>query len=305
MESGVADSRANLPSTKDLEKLQKESPGLFTSGYFVLAAIDGASSAQRTQATFALNVANGGDSGQIAIIPRYAIDTAATQQLAEDLQWDAADFASATKTEAQIGGPAGTLADFHTLTADQLAALVAVTSGLLALLLMAFLRSVALPLVVVACGLLTTAATFGVLKLLFQGSDPLLGGPGYIDPMSIAGIFAAIFGITMVYEVHMLQRAREAVSAGADTRTALGIGLRHTAAAATGAAIAMISAIIPFVASGLAEVREFGIGIGLAIMLDALIVRPVLLPAAIEVLSRLHIPLKPLPPTHHVGGSPA
>ena len=74
------------------------------------------------------------------------------------------------------------------------------------------LRSVLVPIVAVALNLLTVAATFGVLTLLFAGSDPLLGGPGYIDAMSIIAIFSATFGLSIAYEVFLLARMREQCS---------------------------------------------------------------------------------------------
>ena len=64
------------------------------------------------------------------------------------------------------------------------------------------------------------AATFGVLTLLFTGSDPLLGGPGYIDAMSIIAIFSATFGLSIAYEVFLLARMREHVLAGDAPRRA-------------------------------------------------------------------------------------
>ena len=66
---------------------------------------------------------------------------------------------------------------------------------------MVALRTVVLPLVASAFNLLTAAATFGAMTLLFGGDDPVLGGPGYLDPMSVIGIFAAIFGISATYDV--------------------------------------------------------------------------------------------------------
>jgi hypothetical protein len=115
-----------------------------------------------------------------------------------------------------------------------------------------------------AFDLLTAAATFGILSLLYSGDDPLLGAPGYIDPISIIGIFAFVFGVSMVYEVVLLHRTREAFLATGDAHGAVRTGLQDTAAAATGAAAVMLAAII----------------------LDALIVRPVLLPAAASLLGR-------------------
>ncbi len=284
--AGVAKFRTKLPSPKDLQRLQAQSPGLFRSGYFVLAAIAGASPTERSQASFAVNLDRGGNAGQVTVFPRQAMEQPATQRLGEQLQASADRFAKATGTQAAVGGPAGSLADFRSETASRIAPVVIVTAVVVALLLMVLLRSVLLPLVAVAFDLLTAAATFGVMTLLFNGSDPLLGGPGYLDPMSIVAVFSVIFGLTMVYEVHLLQRTREAFITSGDPHRALRTGLRETAAAGTGAALAMIAAVAPFAATELMTVRQLAVGVAIAVLLDAVVVRPVLLPAAVELLGR-------------------
>jgi RND superfamily putative drug exporter len=86
--------------------------------------------------------------------------------------------------------------------------------------------------------------------------------------------------------VVLLQRTREAFLATGDARGAVRTGLAQTAAAATGAAAVMLAAVIPFAAVDLMSVQVFGVGVAIAIVLDALIVRPVLLPAAVAVLGR-------------------
>jgi X-X-X-Leu-X-X-Gly heptad repeat protein len=285
LESGVAQFRTDLPSPKDLERLQRSSPGLFDSGYFVLAAISGARPADRNQASFAVNLERGGSAGQITVVAKQPIESPSTQELGADLKASATDFAAATGTEAAVGGPAGSLADFRSETASRIWPVIGGLALAAVLLLVVLLRSVVLPVVAVAFDLLTAAATFGVLALLFDGSAPL-GGPGYLDPMSVIGIFAFVFGITMVYEVQLLQRTREALVGGADPPAALRTGLRATAGASTGAAIAMVAAAIPFALTELITVRQFAIGAAVAVVLDALIVRPVLLPAAVQVLGR-------------------
>jgi RND superfamily putative drug exporter len=283
-EAKVAKSRRAVPSTKDLERLQRESPGLFYSGYFVLSAIEGAPSAQRNQASFLVDLEGGGNAGQITVIPTQGIESTSTQELGVDLQRKADAFAAKTGTEVSVGGPAGSLSDFRSETASRIWPVVIITSVVVALLMMALLKTVVLPVVAVAFDLLTCAATFGIMTLLFGGDNPPLGGPGYLDPMSIIGIFSVVFGLSMVYEVHLLHRTREALVGGEDAESALRHGLRETAAAGTGAALVMVATIIPFATTGLLTIREFGVGVAIAIILDALIVRPVLLPAAVKVL---------------------
>jgi RND superfamily putative drug exporter len=134
--------------------------------------------------------------------------------------------------------------------------------------------------------LLTTAATFGVLAILFGGSAPPLGGPGYLDPITIISVFTVGFAITMAFSTLLLMRVREAYLAQRGAKQAVKTGLRETAAATTGAGLVMLAALIPFATTQLLNVRALGIGIGIAILMDVLIVRPVLLPAAAALLGR-------------------
>src|SRR4029079_3254068 len=138
-------------------------------------------------------------------------------------------------TEVAVGGNGGAFGDF---TSEGKAAFWPVVIGVsvvVLFMLIAMLRSVVLPTVAVAFALLTAGATFGILTLLYSGPDALLSGPGYIDPISIIGIFAFMCGFSMVYEVGLLYRTREAFLETGDARGALRTGLAETAVAATGA----------------------------------------------------------------------
>jgi RND superfamily putative drug exporter len=285
MKSGVVKFRRNLPSAEDLERLQAQAPGLFDSGYFVLSAIDGAQPSDRNQATFAVNLERGGDAGMITVIPKRPSSSEQTQQLGEDLVVMSQAFAKSSGTDVAVGGPAGELADFQSSVSADIWPVVIGVAIAITLLLMIALRSVLLPLVVVAFNLLTAAATFGILTLLTTGSDPVLGDAGYIDPLQIIETFAAIFGIALVYEVVLLYRTRELFLRTGRPHEALAHGLRETAGAATGAAAVMVAAVIPFAMSDLFNLT-LTIGLAIAILIDALIVRPVLLPAAVELLGR-------------------
>jgi RND superfamily putative drug exporter len=286
MEQGVATFRSKLPSTKDLERLQRESPGLFNSGYFVLAAIAGARPADRNQARFAVNLDRGGTAGQILIVPTAGSGSDVNVALGERLRHHADAFADATRTEVALGGQAAQFGDFDSAGTDKLWPVIGAVAAAVALLLMAFLRTVLLPLVSVACSLLACAVAFALLQVLYGGSDPLLGGPGSFSPVAIMGIFAAGFGITTMLQVVLLHRTREEYVATGDAHRALLVALRETAAAATGAAAVMIAAVVPFALSDFMTVAQFGIGLAAAILIDAVIVRPVVLPAAVEVLGR-------------------
>ena len=119
-------------------------------------------------------------------------------------------------------------------------------------------------------GLLVAAASFGVLQLLFGGSSPLLGGPGYLDPMSIIGIFTVAFGVTTTFSALLLMRTRDEYVSGVEGTSAVRIGLRETGAAATGAGLVMVASLIPFLTTSFVNVQQFGIGVAVAVLLDVL-----------------------------------
>ncbi|HEX5618849.1 MAG TPA: MMPL family transporter [Solirubrobacteraceae bacterium] len=286
MQVAVAKFRGQLPSAKDIEQLQASSPGLFNSGYFVLAAVAGSPASSRNQAASVVNLHGGGTAGMIMVVPEQSATTPTTQDLGKHLVTMSGEFAAATKTEAAVGGSGGALGDFDSEGSAKVWPVVIGESIVVLLMLVVMLRAVVLPAIAVAFDLLTAAATFGILTLLYSGSDALLSGPGYIDPISIIGIFAFIFGVSMVYEVALLYRTREAFLETGDAHEAVKTGLVQTAAAATGAAAVMLAAIIPFATVDLLSVQVFGVGVAIAILLDALIVRPVLLPAAASLLGR-------------------
>ncbi len=286
MQASVSKFRGQLPSAKDLEELHQQSPGLFNSGYFLLAAVQGAPPAASNAAGFAVNVTRGGNAGQIVVVSRYRASAPQTAALGDRLKRIARRFAVRNHLALAVGGPAGNLADFTSATNARLPWVVVALALAVALVLGLALRAVLLPIVAVAFNLLTAAATFGVMSLLFSGSNPPLGGPGYIDPMSIVGIFTVIFGVSLIYLVVLLERTREELLRGMTVDEALDVALRKTAAASTGSAVLMICALIPFTTTGLLTVRELGVGLAVAVAIDVFVVRPVLLPAAVELLGR-------------------
>jgi hypothetical protein len=141
-----------------------------------------------------------------------------------------------------------------------------VLAAALALLLGVARRAVLLPIAATLFSLLVVAATFGILQLLFGGSDPLLGGPGHLDPMTILGILTVVLGISVTYSTLLLMQTRDVYVSENGVGHAIRQGLRQTAAPATGAGLVMIAALIPFAITDLINLRQFGIGVGVAIL---------------------------------------
>jgi RND superfamily putative drug exporter len=286
MQAAVIKARGQIPSTAQLKQLEAQTPGIFNSGYFVLAAVDGATPPARNAATLTLNLERGGTAGQIMVVPKYGTSDPRTIALGRQLASLSTSFARAHGLQAAVGGPAGDLSDLTSVTASRIWLDVAATALVIALVLAVALRAVLLPAFATLSGLLVVGSTFGVLELLFGGSNPPMGGPGYLDPITIISVSTLALGITTVFSTVLLARTREEFVAASGSGEAARDGLRETAAAITGAGLLMIAALISFSPTHLLNVRALGIGVAVAVLLHLLIVRPVLLPAAAAVLGR-------------------
>jgi len=155
------------------------------------------------------------------------------------------------------------------------------------LLLLRAFRSVFLPLKAVLLNVLSVSATYGVLVLTFQhGFHSVLGlqGSAQIEAWIPIFLFAMLFGLSMDYEVFLLSRMREDWDRTHDNEHAVSSGLEHTGRIITAAAIIMIAAFAGFTAGSFVGLQEFGIGLSAAVLLDATIVRALLVPALMKIL---------------------
>jgi RND superfamily putative drug exporter len=250
------------------------------SGYFTLAALDGSRPRLRTGASFAVNVDRGGSAARIVVIenrnPRHADDPlrGRLEQAADRLERD-------TEASVVVGGPATNLQDFASASESRLPLLMLVLMAVTYLILVPVLRSLVLPALAVVLNTLTVIAAFGVLALAFQGDAPL-GGPGYIDAIMVIGIASVVFGLSIDYEVFLLARMREGYVRTGNTDGAIAYGLRTTAGVITGAALIMTAVFIAFASADIVSLRQMGVGLTVAVLLDATLVRLVLLPAAVR-----------------------
>jgi trehalose monomycolate/heme transporter len=157
------------------------------------------------------------------------------------------------------------------------------------LILLRAFRSVVLPLKAVIMNLLSVGATYGVLVLAFQhgwGSSFGLGASPQVDAWIPIFLFALLFGLSMDYEVFLLSRIREEWDRRHDNEQAVAYGLEHTGRIITAAAVIMIAAFAGFVAGSFVGLQEFGLGLSAAILLDATVVRAILVPATMKLLGK-------------------
>lgn len=286
MQAAVIKSRGQIPSTKDLETLQRQSPGIFNSGYFVLAAVEGAQPADRNAAQFMVNLLRGGNAAQIIVASRYPLSDARSKLLGARLRAMSSKLAKSTGLSVAVGGPAGSLYDVAKIGDDKIPAVLIGMVLVVTLLLALMLRSILIPAIGVLSAALTTAAGAGIIELLFTGSNPPLGGPGTFDPVTKIEVLVAMFGATLLYIVVLLARTRDYFVVTGDARGSLVHAMRSTVAATSGIAAITIGVVIPFAFSEMVGIRRIAVAAAVSVFLVAYVIIPVWLPAAVSLAGR-------------------
>ncbi|HUR85048.1 MAG TPA: MMPL family transporter [Solirubrobacteraceae bacterium] len=281
--SGLDDARSAVRGLDDQAAVSSPTAtkaanaSFFDSGYFLLAALESGSGGT----PFGVNIDKGGQGARIVVIPRYPAADPRTQALYERLRTASTGLGKTLGAETAVGGPAAVLSDYESTASSRLPLIVLVLTLVTALLLAILLRSIVVPLIGVVLNLMAVGATLGLLALLFQGANPLFGGPGEIDAVAITAIFGVVFALSIDYQVFIVSRVREEWLRGADEGRAVELGLSRTARVVTGAALSMLGVFIAFGLADVASLRQFGVGLAIAIIIDATLVRLVLLPAAL------------------------
>jgi RND superfamily putative drug exporter len=160
--------------------------------------------------------------------------------------------------------------------------------GLAFILLLVTFRSIVVPVKAIILNLLSVGAAYGVLVLVFQDGH----GESLLDFRSVGGVapwiplflFVILFGLSMDYHVFILSRVREAVDRGMSTDDAVAHGIKTTAGVVTSAALVMVAVFGAFALGSDQVVKQIGIGLAAAILIDATIIRAVLLPASMKLL---------------------
>src|SRR5215208_3457346 len=194
------------------------------------------------------------------------------------------------RADIEVGGTTAGVEDFKDLVSGSLWKIALFVMGFSYLVLLVLLRSVLLPLKAVAMNLLSVAAAYGVLVMVFQYGwfDGLFGyeSLGYINTMTPPFLLAIVFGLSMDYEVFLLSRIRERYEATGDTATSVAQGLAASAGTISSAALIMVAVFGVFAGTGTPSIKEIGVGMSVAIALDATLVRLILVPATMEIMGR-------------------
>jgi len=304
-EPGFRDLPANIPVVQSLLATQKAFPGGPSPAEVVvtgdnltgpavrhaITALQGraaTSTLLRQPVTTALL---GHDQVMVVSVPLAGGGTDATSNRALAQLRDQALPATLGKVSGINYAVTGMTAGNHDFDAQLTAALPLVfvfVLGLAFLVLMVSFRSVFIPLTSIALNLLSIGAAYGVLTLVFQ--DGHLHGPlgfspyGGIVPWMPLFMFVLLFGLSMDYHVFILSRIRELRLRGIPTREAIATGIGASAGVVTSAAVIMVAVFSIFATLSVIEFKMIGIGLATAILIDATVVRGVLMPAAMSLL---------------------
>ena len=187
-----------------------------------------------------------------------------------------------------VGGSTADLIDQHAATARTLPLAIALLAVLTICVLWLMTGSVVLPIKALLMNLLTTAATAGILVLVFQDGN-LTGLLGFTKPEGIEQtdflvLVAIVFGLSTDYGVFLLTRIKEARDRGLADADAIAVGLQRTGAIVTAAAILLAVALGAFMTSQLVFLKELGLGAAVAVLIDAFVIRSLLVPALMRLL---------------------
>ncbi|PIM67786.1 hypothetical protein CTU88_37675 [Streptomyces sp. JV178] len=191
---------------------------------------------------------------------------------------------------AHVGGAAASLSDVGRRTSQRLPVFVAAVLAMSFLLLMLVFRSVLVPLKAVLLNLLSIGAAYGIMVAVFQWGwgGALIGLEATVPIVSFIPmfLFAILFGLSMDYEVFLLSRVREEYLRTGDNGTAIVEGVSRTARIITSAALIMVAVFLSFAVADDPSTKMFGLGLATAILIDATVVRMVLVPATMTLLGR-------------------
>ncbi|HWK28724.1 MAG TPA: MMPL family transporter [Solirubrobacter sp.] len=191
-------------------------------------------------------------------------------------------------TETNVTGITAGSKDFNDRMNSRLPIVFAFVLGLAFLLLLVTFRSIVVPLKAIVLNLLSVGAAYGVLTFVFQDGhfENLLNfrSAGGITSWLPLFLFVILFGLSMDYHVFIISRIREAVDGGMSTDKAVAHGIKATAGVVTSAAVVMVAVFSIFATLSMIEFKQMGVGLAVAILVDATLVRAVLLPATMKLL---------------------
>jgi RND superfamily putative drug exporter len=233
-----------------------------------------------------------GDATLLEVVPREGLSGALLADFVRELRLtDVPALTGLAGTRLRVGGLPAFNVDYEDAVAGRTRLVVGLVVGATLLALFVAFRSVLVPLKAVALNLLSVAGAFGAVVLVFQDGwgVGLLGLPGPVDgvfPIVPVLVFCSVFGPSMDYEVFLVARVAEARRAGLDESEALAEGLARTGGVITNAAAIMIAVFAAFALGDFILVKMLGFALGVAVFLDATVIRVAIGPALLRLAGR-------------------
>jgi RND superfamily putative drug exporter len=225
------------------------------------------------------------DVALINLISTTAPQDAETTELVHRLR---DDVIPAANIDAKLGGWTAASIDFSDYLGERLFFLIGIVLLLSFILLMMVFRSLLVPLKAVLMNLLSVGASYGIIVAVFQWgwlADVFgVGKPGPIEAWAPMFLFAIVFGLSMDYEVFLLSRMKEEFQKTGNNALAVADGVAATARVITAAALIMVCVFAAFVLGDDRSLKLFGLGMAVAVFIDATVVRMLLVPATMELL---------------------
>ncbi|RAJ43754.1 RND superfamily putative drug exporter [Kitasatospora sp. SolWspMP-SS2h] len=224
-------------------------------------------------------------------IPLYgsgndAVSAAALRALREEVV--PATVGKVPGTEAPVTGETAGSVDFNRQMSDSMLPVLCFVVALAFLLMLLSFRSLSVAVTAVLLNLLSVGAAYGVLSLVFQHGvgAALIGtaGVGAVESWVPLFLFVILFGLSMDYHVFVVSRIKEARDRGLSTRDAVAHGIRSTAGVVTSAAVIMVGVFAVFGTLSVQSMKQMGVGLAVAVLIDATVIRAVLLPAVMTLL---------------------
>ncbi|MFI5778866.1 MMPL family transporter [Nocardia sp. NPDC051570] len=228
----------------------------------------------------------------LLVVPNQPIDSPPIAQWVRRIRTDIAPTAAPPGAEVLVGGPSGVATDILGEVSAKLWWVVGLVLMLMFTVLVMVLRSLLLPLKALAMNLLATGAAYGLTVLVFQHT-----GSGVIWPQVPLIVFVLLFGLSTDYELFLVRRIQEEYLITADNRGSVVAGLRSTARPISLAAVILAVGYGSLLISRLDALREFGFAIAAALIIDATLIRLVLVPALMQIMGRWNwwFPRWPIP----------
>jgi putative drug exporter of the RND superfamily len=228
----------------------------------------------------------------IVLLPSSSPEGRESMALVDDLRHDAWPELHGLGARIGISGTTALMKDFDDEVFGRMRVVVPAVLGTTFVVLLVAFRSVLIPLKAILLNLLSVLASYGFLVYVFQDGHGAtwvgLSPPGGLNSFIVLVLFTVLFGLSMDYEVFLLNRVRDAYLATGDNVRAVSMSVQQTAGSISSAALVMVSIFCSFGFTRLVATRELGLGLAFAVALDATLVRLVLVPALMALLGKFN-----------------